>query len=401
MKLIVNVDCLYTPLTGIGRYTQNLLTELLNSPAIIDIKGVTATGWLEREQLRQLVLEDITAASHTAQSSGIERLRRILKVVPGARVAKRLLQERIALNKSRALSEYLYWEPNFNLLPLKNTALTTVHDLSYIRYPQYHPKERVSLLGKLLPASIERAQRVVAVSEFTRDELQQYFAIDPQKIVVVSPAAAPEFVPYSHADCEQLRQRYSLPENYLLSVGTIEPRKNLLGLITAFAALPVDYRDAYPLVLAGAMGWHTEAIMEALAKLEKHQVIMLGYVPQSDLPKLVAAATVMAYPSFYEGFGMPVVEAMAAGTPVLTSNRSALPEVSNGAAVLVDPSDNGAIAEGLLQLLKDDSLRLQCRERGFLSAQRYSWKHSASQLHEALAVAADGDATVNNRVALS
>jgi alpha-1,3-rhamnosyl/mannosyltransferase len=138
------------------------------------------------------------------------------------------------------------------------------------------------------------------------------------------------------------------------------------------------------------MGWHTEAIMAALENLESHQVIMLGYIPQCDLPKLVAAATVMAYPSFYEGFGMPVVEAMAAGTPVLAANCSALPEVSNGAAVLVDPADSNAITEGLLAILSDETLRTQCRDRGLLSAQRYCWQRYAKQLHQALTVAAGG-----------
>jgi len=397
MKLIVNIDCLQTPLTGIGRYTQNLLRLLLVSEAITDIKGVAASGWLDREQLSQLVLED-SAVAYSPQPSATDHVRRLLKALPGARSAKRLWQGRIAQRNSKVLADYLYWEPNFNLLPLDNTALTTVHDLSYIHYPQYHPKERVSLLHKLLPVSIERAQRVIAVSEFTRDELLRHFAVAPQKIVVISPAAAEEYRPYSNGECEQLRQRYSLPVNYVLSVGTIEPRKNLLGLVTAFAALPADYRDAFPLVLVGAMGWHTEAIMAALAKLEGHQLIMLGYIPQSDLPMLVAAATVMAYPSFYEGFGMPVVEAMAAGTPVLASNCSALSEVSDGAAVLVDPNDDNAIAEGLQQLLSDESLRRQCRDRGLLSARRYCWQLSAGQLHDALSAAAGGGNTVDHGV---
>jgi len=125
---------------------------------------------------------------------------------------------------------------------------------------------------------------------------------------------------------------------------------------------------------------------------------MLGYVPQRDLPALVAAATVMAYPSFYEGFGMPVVEAMAAGTPVLASNCGALLEVSDGAAVLVDPADSNAISEGLLQLLSDASLRSQCRERGLLAASRYCWQRSAKQLQSVLTAATSGVSTADNCV---
>jgi alpha-1,3-rhamnosyl/mannosyltransferase len=178
--------------------------------------------------------------------------------------------------------------------------------------------------------------------------------------------------------------RYALPEHYLVSVATLEPRKNLLGLIKAYSQLPEDYRNAYPLVLVGGKGWHTGEITTALAKLPERQLVRLGYVSQADLPKIISAASVMAYPSFYEGFGMPVLEAMAAGTPVLTSDCSSMPEVSGGAAVLIDPTECDSIAEGLRNLLDCAALRERCREKGLLNATRYSWQQSSERLIGAL-----------------
>lgn len=388
MKLIVNVDCLQAPLAGIGQYTQNLVRELCSNPQVTDVQGVRATGWVDGERLRQMLQPSDSAAKTTNTVESIyplhvramTSLRSLASQIPGARRAKRVLQERVALARSGELSDYLYWEPNYNLLPLNNRAMTTVHDLSHIRHPEHHPRERVEILTKYLPQSIDRAEKIFTVSEFSRGEVQDYFNISDDRLIVVSPAASIEYRPYSQADHDAVRRRYTLPVDYILSVGTLEPRKNLLGLIEAYSRLPEDYRDNYPLVLVGGRGWHTAAIVSALAKLKDRQLINLGYVPQLDLPKIVAAATLMAYPSFYEGFGMPVLEAMAVGTPVLTSNCASMPEVSGGAAVLVDPARVDEISDGLIRLLDDEVLRQQCSSKGLESAKRYSWNRSANRL---------------------
>ena len=388
MKLIVNVDCLQAPLAGIGQYTQNLVRELCADPQVVDVQGVRATGWVDGERLQQMLQPSHSVAkiTHTVESiyplhvRAMTSLRSLVSQIPGARRAKRALQGRVALARGSELSDYLYWEPNYNLLPLSNRAMTTVHDLSHIRHPEHHPKERVEILTRYLPDSINRSEKIFTVSEFSRSEVQDHFNISDDRLVVVSPAASSEYRPYSQSECAAVRTRYALPADYILSVGTLEPRKNLLGLVEAYSRLPDGYRDNYPLVLVGGRGWHTAAIVSALSKLKEHQLINLGYVPQLDLPKIVAAATVLAYPSFYEGFGMPVLEAMAVGTPVLTSNCASMPEVSGGATVLVDPSRIDDISDGLMRLLDDSVLRQQCSNKGLEAAKRYSWNQSAKRL---------------------
>jgi len=390
MKLLVNVDCLHAPLTGIGHYARNLLIELMASSEVSDVQAIRASGWASAEELAQLlapVAIDETPGvipDRSFRQKGLSGLRQVAKRVPYARNLKRHLQNRLAMAREAELAAYVYWEPNYNLLPINNTAVTTVHDLSHIHYPEFHPKERVELLNAHLANSIAKAKKVVTVSEFTRSEVAQNFGIPESQLAVVSPAASPEFRPYTDEECRAVRLHYRLPEQFILSVGTLEPRKNLLGLIEAYSQLPADYRNNFPLVLVGGKGWHAGPISEALAKLPAQQVYRLGYVPQSDLPKLLSAATLMAYPSFYEGFGMPLLESMAAGTPVLTSSCSSMPEVSGGASVLVEPTQVESISEGLLKLLGSESLQQSCRGKGLQNVSRYSWASSAQGLLQVL-----------------
>ena len=390
MKLLVNVDCLHAPLTGIGHYARNLLSELTACADISDVQAIRASGWASAEELAQMLApvsskEVPGAVPNTSfRQKSLNGLREVAKRVPYARNVKRHLQNRIAMAREAELAGYIYWEPNYNLLPINNAAVTTVHDLSHIHYPEFHPKERVELLNAHLGHSIARAKKVVTVSEFTRAEVARNFGIPEAQITVVSPAASAEFRPYSEDECQAVRLHYKLPEQFILSVGTLEPRKNLLGLIEAYSQLPADYRNNFPLVLVGGKGWHTGAISDAMEKLPSQQIRRLGYVPQSDLPKLLSAASVMAYPSFYEGFGMPLLEAMAAGTPVLTSNCSSMPEVSGGASVLIEPTDVGSITQGLLDLLGSESRQESCRRKGLQNVQRYSWTSSAQTLVKVL-----------------
>ena len=402
MKLLVNVDCLHAPLTGIGHYARNLLSELTASADISDVQAIRASGWASAEELAQMLapvaskevpgivpeivpeIEPSRVPNRSFKQITLNGLREVAKRVPYARNVKRHIQNRLAMAREAELAGYIYWEPNYNLLPISNTAVTTVHDLSHIHYPEFHPKERVELLNAHLANSIARAKKVVTVSEFTRAEVARNFGIPEAQLTVVSPAASSEFRPYSDEECRAVRLHYQLPEQFILSVGTLEPRKNLLGLIAAYSQLPADYRNHFPLVLVGGKGWHTGAISDAIAKLPSQQIRRLGYVPQSDLPKLLSAASVMAYPSFYEGFGMPLLESMAAGTPVLTSNCSSMPEVSGGASVLIEPTQVDSITQGLLDLLGSESLQQSCRGKGLQNVQRYSWASSAQTLLKVL-----------------
>jgi alpha-1,3-rhamnosyl/mannosyltransferase len=385
VKIVVNIHCLHPPLTGIGHYARHLLLELLSRPEVEVVEGVSGAGWHGAAEVQEILNQDngYEPAGQVAPPRP-SLPRRLARRVPGAGRLRAAVNHRLQVRERRRHADFVYWEPNYLLLPVQLPALATVHDLSHLRYPQFHPESRLSELGRL-PDSLRRARRVATVSEFSRRELASFFSLDPADIDVVPPAVSPAFRPREPAELAEVRSEFGLPPQFLLYAGTIEPRKNLPRLLQAFCSLPLSLQEEFPLVLAGGEGWHPEGFEEAIAALDTRHVIRLGYVPGSRLGELFSAATALAYPSLYEGFGMPVLEAMASGTPVLTANAASMPEVAGGAALLVDPLSPDDIAAGLRRLLEGPALRARMAARGLEVAAGHSWSRSADRLVSALA----------------
>ena len=268
---------------------------------------------------------------------------------------------------------------NYILPPgLTCPGVVTVHDSSYRYAPELMPRADALMFGRFVPWSIRRAARVVTVSEHGREDvLRSTPGLDPSRVVVVPNGVSPAFAPDPTA-ADRVRAAYGLDPGYVLFIGALQPRKNLLCLLDAYAALD----DAPPLVLAGDAKHDEAALDERIAALGLGgRVRRIGYVRgEPALRDLYAAAGVFAFPSLYEGFGLPVAEAMACGTPVLTSDATALPEVAGGAAVLVDPRSSGSIADGLARLLGDEALRARCREAGLARAAELTWDAAAERL---------------------
>ncbi|MCV6589592.1 MAG: glycosyltransferase family 4 protein [Marinobacterium sp.] len=403
MKLIVNTAALTPPLTGIGHYTANLLSCLLEDGCIEDVRGLSgsATHWLDRPAIERLLAgqsaqePEVVAEVPPAPPSLALRIRHALwrrfvavaKHVPGARRARTLLFRATASKTAQNWDDYLYWEPNYIALPLNNRSVVTVYDLSHMAHPEFHPAERVEAMNQALPDSIRNARRIITISEYTRQEIMREFEVPEAQIDIVPPAVSDEFrQPAVATQVAAVREKHNLPEHYLLSVGTLEPRKNVVGLLRCYLQLPQALRQRYPLVLVGVKGWLTGELEQKLAPLvASGEVRQLGYVDQADLPVLYQQASALAYISFFEGYGMPVAEAMAAGTAVLTSDRTSMPEVAQGAALLTDPGNDEQIVEQLHRLLSDDELRRQLAAEGQRIAADYCWQRSAQLLKEALA----------------
>jgi alpha-1,3-rhamnosyl/mannosyltransferase len=386
MNLVVNVASLRAPLTGIGNYTLHILNEILSIPQVGDVVGISGHTMLSRDQLAELVGTLLAGAElQSSRGSGVSlrsNAYNLAKVIPGARRLRDAYNNRRLVKNSLMFKGYIYWEPNYILARIHCPAVTTVHDISHIRFPQYHPRDRVKYLLRNLQESLSRAERVVCVSEFTKSELMSEFSVASEQIDIVTPSVDARFRKvFTEVELRDVRARYQLPEKYILSVGTIEPRKNLLGLLQAYEALSSDLQKEFPLVLVGGSGWLTESIEKQLIPLEAKGVIRrLGFVSGKDIPALYKLASLMAYPSFYEGFGMPILESMATGTPVLTSNVASMPEVASGAACLIQPHDTDSIAEGLTKLLSDS---LYCNElsvKGLEVASGCNWALSAGNL---------------------
>lgn len=266
-------------------------------------------------------------------------------------------------------------------------SIVTIHDLGYLAFPEAHTAARRLDLHLTTRWNTRTAHRIIAVSHATRDDLITHYGVVPAKIRVVHHGVSPHFRPISNAaTLAEVRNRYALPRRYVLYIGTLQPRKNIVRLIDAFAQVvqqepastPVD--NALHLVLAGKRGWLSDPIERRAT--EQHiagRVHMVGYVNDGDLPALLSGALVFAFPSLAEGFGMPVLEAMACGTPVLTSTTTSLPEVAGDAALLVNPHDTGAIAEGLARLATDATLRETLREGGLARAGQFTWERCARE----------------------
>jgi glycosyltransferase involved in cell wall biosynthesis len=254
-------------------------------------------------------------------------------------------------------------------------SVITIHDLSFMRFPNlFHPVNRL-YLTVLTRLSAQRARRIIAVSAHAAAESVQLLDVPPERIDVIYHGVDPVFRPLPTDTIASFRQRRGLPERFLLFVGTLEPRKNLVRLVEAFAHIQ---DDQVGLVLAGGKGWLYDELFARVETLGlEGKVIFPGYVMSEELPLWYNAATALAYPSVYEGFGLPVLEAQACGAPVLTSNVSSLPEAAGDAALMVDPYDVEALATGINQILTDESLRLELRAHGLAHAQEFTWSRTA------------------------
>lgn len=373
IKLLVDIQPLLRRRTGVGNYIFYLLRELIQDARVEDVVGVYGWRFYQRDELMSLLFSNATPcpSPDKGRLGGISLVRSIpfIRQIRGAVQALRL-----KLEWSR-YHDYIFWGGNYYLPPLKGLkSIVTVHDLSHLHYPEFHPADRVKFLKRYLPSVIERASAVAVVSEATRQDVLEHLGalIKLPPVLVVTPAAAQAS---AKAD---VREKYQLPAQFILSVGTLEPRKNVARLLDAYKSLDQDLRRAWPLLLVGDKGWLTEELAQILAS-ENH-VRWLGYVPDEDMAGLYQAASVFVYVSLFEGFGMPLLEAMVNGTPVLTSNVSSMPEVAGEAAMLVNPLSVDDIADSLRTLLQDENQRQVLAVAGQERAQWFNWKESARRL---------------------
>jgi glycosyltransferase involved in cell wall biosynthesis len=271
-------------------------------------------------------------------------------------------------------------------------SVVTVHDLGYHYYPEAHTFFQNAYLRWSTWHNARAATRILADSEATRQDLMCYYRIPQEKTVVVYPGRDETLAPVSDpALLAAVRTRYSVADPYLLYVGTLHPRKNLVRLVQAFSRLRTRDSTVHAptsklqLVIAGKKGWLYNEILIQLRRLNLvDRVVLTGYVPDVDLPALLSGALAFVFPSLHEGFGLPVLEAMACGTPVVCSNTSSLPEVAGDAALLVDPLDTEALSEALSLIVADEGLRCDLVERGFRQAQRFSWRRCAQEVMQVL-----------------
>lgn len=257
--------------------------------------------------------------------------------------------------------------------------VVTVHDLAFMAFPSVHKRWNRLYLTLFTRWSLTQAQGIIAVSESTRLELSRLLRVPASRVTVVHNGVDSRFRPVQSSEALQtFRDRLGLPARFILFLGTLEPRKNVSTLVRAFAMARANLPEGVKLVLAGGKGWGYEGVFQVVEELGlEADVLFPGFVPDVDLPLLYSAAEVFAYPSLYEGFGLPPLEAMACGTPVVVSNASSLPEVVGDAGLLVDPQDPEALARSMVKVVDDPGLRADLTKRGIERAGLFSWQKTA------------------------
>ena len=367
MRVAINAIPLVGPLTGIGNYTWHLAREMaLRLPE---------PPWLfyGREWSRELRQPPV--------SVGAEARRKLGAVLPFAHHAARWLQQRHFVPGARERGIDLYHEPNYLAYRFEGALVVTVHDLSWVRHPETHPPDRVRTMEQVMPQVVRRAQRIAVDSEFVRAEVLAHYGLPPERVVTTYLGVSEEFAPREREQTARLLQSMGLAHGeYFLAVGTLEPRKNLATVVAAFASLPQPLRARMPLVVAGMSGWGRDRLPASFARLvDAGEARLAGYVPQADLPSLYSGARLFIYPSLYEGFGLPPLEAMACGAPVIASRAASLPEVVGDAGVLVEPRDQAAIAAAMARSLEDAAWCAGLRQRGLRQAATFTWQRCAEQ----------------------
>lgn len=379
MDVILGVDAITLPLTGIGRYAFELATRLPRQPVIESLRYFSFGRWKDG-----IDFDSVNSATEPIREGKIQPKRNLRGVLAGSSLvlkAYSLLTPSVYRWRLRSERNSLFHSPNYFLPPFPGKSVATIHDLSHLLFPQFHPAARIEYMERALPETLRRADFLITDAESIRAEVIQHFGWSPDRIAAVPLGVNANFHPRTVEELMPVLQRYRLHlTDYTLCVGTIEPRKNLDGLLTAYEALPVTLRQRCPLVLVGSRGWLSDGIFDRIAKgTAAGWVRYLNFVEQKDLPFLYAGARLFAYPSLYEGFGLPPLEAMASGIPVVTSNVSSLPEVVGEAAILVDPRDDAALSSALRKGLEDEEWRSTAIVLGLRRASILRWEQCIDQ----------------------
>jgi len=363
MDIVINVIPLYGKLTGVGKYTY-YITKYLVKKENDKFYFYTPYGILENLNVEEIKKNKIML-------SVIEKIK-----MPGRikKILKILLEKHAKIQTKKIFD--IYFEPNF--VPISLSArkiIATVHDLSFLLYPEWHPEERVKYIGQGFMERTLLSDVIITPSNYIKNELLERFPELEGKVFpihlgvdkdIYNPWRKSIYIP-------------NLPNNYILYVGSIEPRKNLKNLLKAYAVLPKQIREEYPLLLAGFEGWKNDEIKNLLQALYPY-VKYLGYVNEETLAELYRRATFFIYPSFYEGFGLPPIEAMACGCPVIVTHVASLPEVCGDAAFYInDPSDEEEIAWKMEVFLESSELRNKFRLKGIEHTKKFDWRKSAEE----------------------
>jgi alpha-1,3-rhamnosyl/mannosyltransferase len=367
LRIAFNGSALLSPLTGVGQYAKSLAEQLVADPQL-EINFFYAAAW--SREIRTKPMRQIGTIKEFVK-----------KVVPQPyRVSRALQNWRFGMG-IRQFRPQLYHEPNFLPFRFDGPTVITAHDLSWIRYPETHPTERVEVMNRFFPAALERADHVLTDAAYVRDEIVREFSVPAAKITSVPLGAREIFRPRDEAECRPTLDERSLRyREYVLCVGTLEPRKNLELVIRAYAAMPPAFRARLPLVIVGMKGWLTsnlESVMQPL--VARGELRPLGFTSDEALAALYAGALALAYPSLYEGFGLPPLEAMASGTPVVVSDRSTLPEVVGEAGIKIDAQDDRALREALQRLAEDAPFWQGRAAASLQQAARFSWRRCAGE----------------------
>jgi len=375
MKIFVEASAMMNQRSGIGQYTK----RLLEASAKRDTKN-TYTAYFFRFYVSRRPLN----IPIKPRANFSYRMIRWLPAVLYYQTFKRLFTLPIDVLLGKTPDIMLF--PNFVSWPVlsrKTLVIPVIHDLSFIHFSQHTSPQNLLYMKKFVPKTLQRADHVITISENSKREIIEYYGVAEDKISIVNPAIDhADYYPRSVAEITKVRTKYALPEKYFLFTGTLEPRKNIQGILDAYAGLSEQVRAQYGLVLAGGKGWVDEDIQTRLDKYHDLSIVLTGYVDDADLPAMFSGATLFLFPSFYEGFGIPPLEAMACGVPVISSRNSSLPEVIGEAGVLIDGTNWRAIRDAIVQLVDDPAMRTKLIKAGLKQAAKFSWEKSAADLIE-------------------
>lgn len=359
MRIALGVEALSPQLTGIGRYTWELAQRLPGIPGVEDVKLFRDNAW------------------HGTGEDFLHPIRASKRGLP--RKLNRWLTKR-AFHKE--FSGRLFHGPNFFFPPQAENALVTVHDLSVFRFPETHPVERLRQFEQEFHRSIDNARHIITDTNYIKDELVELFGVEPARVTAIPLGVSEEFFELGDDETDRgfLQQYDLIGTRYCLCVATIEPRKGLDHAVKSFLRFRERGRDDCVLVIVGASGWNNSDLHQLFEDAAATGAVrFLGFVADPALRALYRHCSLFLYPSLYEGFGLPVLEAMASRTPVLISDRSCLPEVSGGVAMSVDVEDHEALRDAIAKGLEDDDWRRRAVEDGLALARRLNWQRCAEE----------------------